>query len=45
MDVRKNIVKECVELIAGIYEDQDNYKKFFEQVSKKIKLVINEDYQ
>ena len=43
MDVRKNIVKECVDLIAGIYEDQDNYKKFFEQVSKKIKLVIIED--
>ena len=30
--IRKNLVKKCVELINEIYEDKDNYKKFYEQV-------------
>ena len=29
--IRKNLVKKCVELMMEIYEDKDNYKKFYEQ--------------
>merc|ERR1711937_140947 len=41
--IKKNLVKKCLEMFAEISEKADDYKKFYEQFGKNLKLGIHED--
>jgi len=41
--IKKNIVKKCLELIQEVSENNEDYKKFYEQFAKNLKLGLHED--
>jgi len=41
--IRKNLVKKCLEMFAEVSERKEDYKKFYDQFGKNLKLGIHED--
>jgi molecular chaperone HtpG len=41
--IKKNITKKCMELFQEICDNAEDYKKFYEQFGKNLKLGIHED--
>merc|ERR1712025_531868 len=41
--IKKNLVKKCLEMFHEISEKSDDYKRFYEQFGKNLKLGVHED--
>jgi len=41
--IRKNLVKKCIDMFTEISENAEDYKTFYEQFGKNLKLGIHED--
>jgi molecular chaperone HtpG len=41
--IRKSLVKRCLELFSEVAENKEDFKKFYENYSKNLKLGIHED--
>jgi len=41
--IKKSVTKKCIEMISSIAENAEDFKKFYEQFSKNLKLGIHED--
>merc|ERR1712110_1118106 len=41
--IKKNLVKKCLEMFQEMGEKKDDYKKFYEQFGKCLKLGVHED--
>ncbi len=41
--IKKSVSKKCIEMITQIAENAEDFKKFYEQFSKNLKLGIHED--
>merc|ERR1712216_1060179 len=41
--IKKNLVKKSIEMMSEISEKKDDYKKFYEQFGKNLKLGVHED--
>jgi len=41
--IKKTLVKKCLEMFNEITENEEDYKKFYEQFGKNLKLGIHED--
>lgn len=41
--IKKNIVKKCLDLLQEVADNEEDFKKFYEQFGKNLKLGIHED--
>lgn len=41
--IKKNLVKKCMEMLAELAENKEDFNKFYEQFSRNLKLGIHED--
>jgi len=41
--IKKSVTKKCLEMFQSISENQEDFKKFYEQFGKNLKLGIHED--